>query len=102
MSELYGIEFVTEGLFGAIRPKWTIEIDVELILSVIQPYLGAGVANVEVTFLAEGCLNKIYKVKAGSSMYAMRVAMPIHAPWKVESEVASALLVAQAVSSHGQ
>ncbi|KAF3004365.1 hypothetical protein E8E13_009823 [Curvularia kusanoi] len=49
-----------------------------------------------ITFLAEGCFNKVYDVQCGSDThYIMRIALPVHPRAKVLSEVATIEYVRQ-------
>jgi hypothetical protein len=82
-----------------IFPRFTIEPDTSIIESLVRRYLYlAHTTPCTVDFLAQGAFNKVYRVHVGDDEYVIRVGLPLEAPYKVLSEVATSNLIRRYVS----
>ncbi|KAJ5584942.1 uncharacterized protein N7459_004742 [Penicillium hispanicum] len=70
-----------------LEPQWTVEPDPQVIEQTIQSLLPS--RTIQVTFLAEGALNKLYDVKIDNEVYVMRVSLPVDPYYKTMSEVST-------------
>ncbi|KAJ5855147.1 hypothetical protein N7534_007690 [Penicillium rubens] len=70
-----------------LEPQWTVEPDPQAIERTIQSLLPS--STVQVTFLAEGALNKIYDVKIDNEVFVMRVSLSVDPYYKTMSEVST-------------
>ncbi|KAJ5193155.1 hypothetical protein N7449_004359 [Penicillium cf. viridicatum] len=70
-----------------LEPQWTVEPDPQAIEQTIQSLLPS--STVQVTFLAEGALNKLYDVKIDNEVFVMRVSLPVDQYYKTMSEVST-------------
>jgi hypothetical protein len=70
-----------------LEPRWTVEPDSQAIEQTIQSLLPS--STVQVTFLAEGGLNKLYDVKIDNEVFVMRVSLPVDPYYKTMSEVST-------------
>ncbi|GMG13725.1 unnamed protein product [Aspergillus oryzae] len=70
-----------------LEPRWTAEPDLQVIEQTIQSLLPS--STVQVTFLAQGALNKIYDVKIDNEVFVMRVSLPVDPYYKTMSEVST-------------
>ncbi|XHF98727.1 hypothetical protein AWENTII_002266 [Aspergillus wentii] len=70
-----------------LQPQWTVEPDPQVIEQTIQSLLPS--STVQVTFLAEGALNKLYDVKVDDEVLVMRVSLPVDPYYKTMSEVST-------------
>ncbi|KAJ5201002.1 hypothetical protein N7449_005805 [Penicillium cf. viridicatum] len=70
-----------------LEPQWTVEPDPQVIEQTIQSLLPSN--TVQVTFLTEGALNKLYDVKVDNEVFVMRVSLPIDPYYKTMSEVST-------------
>ncbi|KAJ5809567.1 uncharacterized protein N7503_001785 [Penicillium pulvis] len=76
----------SERLLG-LEPRWTLEPDTGPIKQTIQALRPS--RAVEVTFLAQGALNKTYDIKIDDEMLIMRVSLPVDPYHKAMSEVST-------------
>ncbi|PIG90221.1 hypothetical protein AARAC_003672 [Aspergillus arachidicola] len=70
-----------------LEPQWTVEPDPQVIKQTVQSLLPS--STVQVTFLAQGALNKIYEVKIDNEVFVMRVSLPVDPYYKTMSEVST-------------
>ncbi|CAG8899472.1 unnamed protein product [Penicillium egyptiacum] len=84
-SQFRGLKWV-EGLWEP-SPQWTFEPEPEAIKQTVQSLRPS--STVEVTFLAQGALNKVYNVSIDDEPFMMRVSLPVDPYYKVMSEVAT-------------
>ncbi|KAJ5413460.1 hypothetical protein N7465_005765 [Penicillium sp. CMV-2018d] len=70
-----------------LEHQWTVEPDPQAIEQTIQSLLPS--STVQVTFLAEGALNKLYDVKIDNEVFGMRVSLPVDPYYKTMSEVST-------------
>ncbi|KAJ5528562.1 hypothetical protein N7527_001955 [Penicillium freii] len=70
-----------------LEPQWTVEPNPQAIEQTIQSLLPS--STVQVTFLAEGALNRLYDVKIDNEVFVMRVSLPIDPYYKTMSEVST-------------
>ena len=70
-----------------LEPQWTVEPDPQVIEQTIQSLLPS--STVQVTFVAEGALNKLYGVKIDNEVFVMRVSLPVDPYYKTMSEVST-------------
>ncbi|KAE8316483.1 phosphotransferase enzyme family-domain-containing protein [Aspergillus transmontanensis] len=70
-----------------LEPQWTVEPDPQVIEQTVQSLLPS--STVQVTFLAQGALNKIYDVKIVNEVFVMRVSLPVDPYYKTMSEVST-------------
>ncbi|KAJ5783159.1 hypothetical protein N7457_004933 [Penicillium paradoxum] len=68
-------------------PRWTVEPRIDAIQKTVESLRPN--SKVEVTFLAEGCFNKVYNTKVDDEELIMRVSLPVDPHYKVNSEVAT-------------
>ncbi|KAE8359635.1 phosphotransferase enzyme family-domain-containing protein [Aspergillus caelatus] len=66
---------------------WTVEPDSQVIEHTIQCLVPS--STIQVTFLAESALNKIYDVKIDNEVFVMRVSLPVGPYYKTMSEVST-------------
>ncbi|CAG8411594.1 unnamed protein product [Penicillium salamii] len=69
------------------EPRWTVEPDVGAIEQTIQSLRPS--SKVQVTFLAQGGVNKIYDVNIDNELFIMRVSLPVDPYYKTMSEVST-------------
>lgn len=99
MAATYGLEWVEYGLFGTLRPQWTVEPDETIIADVVREQLSLpDSAPCTVVLHAQGAFNKIYKVDTIRGSHVMRLSLPIEVPHKVQSELATAEFLSDIVS----
>ena len=75
-----------------VEPTWSREPSIELIKAVLVHHIeGSTRGSLDVDFLAQGALNKVYKVVETKTQktYAMRVALPVDPHHKTSAEVAT-------------
>jgi Ser/Thr protein kinase RdoA (MazF antagonist) len=92
-----GLEwYYEEELFGP-EPIWTVAPDMDILRKIVQRELNIPEdAQCNVEFLAEGSLNKVYKVQCSNDKtYVMRVTLPVHPRFKTQCEVATIDFVSQ-------
>ncbi|KAF1963773.1 hypothetical protein CC80DRAFT_511984 [Byssothecium circinans] len=88
-----GLEWIRDGLY--LAPRWTKDPDTNVIASLARQHLPGSKDNsttsVDVKFLTESCLNKIYTVSSlySKQKYMMRVSLPVDPHYMVSSEVAT-------------
>ncbi|KJK68671.1 Phosphotransferase enzyme family protein [Aspergillus parasiticus SU-1] len=70
-----------------LEPQWTVEPDPQVIKQTVQSLLPS--STVQVTFLGQGALNKIYDVKIDNEIFVMRVSLPVDPYYKTMSEVST-------------
>jgi hypothetical protein len=70
-----------------LEPQWTVEPDPQVIKQTIQLLLPS--STVQVTFLAEGALNKLYDVNIDNEVFVMRVSLPVDPYYKTMSKVST-------------
>ena len=70
-----------------LEPQWTVEPNPQVIKQTIQSLLPS--STVQVTFLTEGALNKLYDVKIDDEAFVMRVSLPVDPYYKTISEVST-------------
>lgn len=70
-----------------LEPQWTVEPDPQVIEQTIQSLLPS--STVQVTFLTEGALNKLYDVKIDNEVFVMRVSLPVDPYYKTMGEVSA-------------
>ncbi|KAJ5087547.1 hypothetical protein N7456_011163 [Penicillium angulare] len=92
MTEMKSPEVQPPGLAWVQRtfnlePQWTAEPDPQVIEQTIQSLLPS--RTIQVTFLAEGALNKLYDVKIDNEVFVIRVSLPVDPYYKTMSEVAT-------------
>ncbi|KJZ78297.1 hypothetical protein HIM_02335 [Hirsutella minnesotensis 3608] len=80
-----GLEWVKTTF--SLEPRWTTEIDIEVIKKVVEESQAA--SDVQVEFLSQGAFNKIYTVRLDQRTLIMRVSLPVDPKWKTASEVAT-------------
>lgn len=99
MSNVYGLRWSERPLFGTQALKWSVEPDQNAIGHIVRTELEISTGTkVDVAFLADGCFNKIYKVCADGQAFVLRVSLPLFAPLKVDSEVATSCFIRKVVS----
>ena len=69
-----GLEWVKD-TFG-FEPRWTIEPKIDDIKAELRDALG-WTEDIEVTFIAQGAFNKVYRIRYGDDLLAMRVSLPV-------------------------
>jgi hypothetical protein len=90
MSTTYGLEWKQYGF--EVVPEFTVEPDPKIVEQLVRAYMPVpGEVKCMVEAFEEGTFNKIFQVNFGcnSIPYIMRVGLPIDAPYKVLSEVAT-------------
>ena len=91
-TEMKSLELQTPGVAWVQRifnlePRWTVEPDPQVIEQTIQSLLPS--STVQVTFFAEGALNKLYDLKIDNEVFVMRVTLPVDPYYKTMSEVST-------------
>ena len=86
MVAQHGLEWV-ETSFSS-EPCWLIEPQIDDIKAELRAILKQ-TRDLEVTFLAQGAFNKLYKVKIDDDALVLRVTLPVDPGSKTESEVAT-------------
>ena len=87
-QESLGLKWV-QNTFST-EPRWTTEIDLESIQRIIKESKSINATKtVQVSFLAQGALNKLYTVRTHDETLIMRVSLPVDPYWKTSSEVAT-------------
>ncbi|KAG8528468.1 uncharacterized protein KY384_007386 [Bacidia gigantensis] len=76
-----------EGTFS-LEPKWTRDPSVTDIKTVLQPILQPH-DDFDITFVAQGAFNKLYKISCDGHLFAMRISLPVDPFNKTNSEVAT-------------
>jgi aminoglycoside phosphotransferase len=71
----------------SLEPQWTTDIDPESIEQAIRSNYST--QRVQVSFLTQGALSKLYNVQTDSDTLVMRVSLPVDPYWKTISEVAT-------------
>ena len=71
----------------SLEPRWTVEVDQELIKRELRSKLVMN--HLDIEFLAQGALNKVYTVRAHDKAFVLRVSLPVDPGWKTTSEVAT-------------
>jgi len=75
-----------------VEPAWSTEPDTEAIKSTVAETISdVGKEHINVTFLAEGALNKVYLIydKKNDKQYVMRVSLPVDPYHKTYTEVST-------------
>ncbi|KAF2791777.1 hypothetical protein K505DRAFT_308861 [Melanomma pulvis-pyrius CBS 109.77] len=77
------------------QPIWTVEPNTAIIAKIVRRELALSEdATCEVSFLAEGSLNKVYAIQCdGSCNYIMRATLPVQPRLKTMSEIATVSFV---------
>jgi hypothetical protein len=83
--QLRGLAWVQKAF--NLEPQWTVEPNTEAIERTIQTLRPS--STIQVTFLAEGALNKIYEVKIDNEVFVMRISLSVDPYYKTMSEVAT-------------
>lgn len=87
-QESLGLKWV-QNTFST-EPRCTTEIDLESIQRTIKESKSINATKtVQVSFLAQGALNKLYTVRTHDETLIMRVSLPVDPYWKTSSEVAT-------------
>jgi hypothetical protein len=84
-EQFTGLQWVQKTF--SLEPRWTVELDLESIKRMIEEARPS--QGVSVSFHAQGALNKIYNIQAGSKGLIMRVPLPVDPQYKTLSEVAT-------------
>lgn len=71
----------------SLEPQWTTDVDPKSIKQVIGSIYST--QTVQVSFLAQGALNKLYDIRTDNDTLVMRVSLPVDPQWKTISEVAT-------------
>ena len=88
MANQDGLEWIWR--WSGPEPRWTKQPSVEAIESIVRKHLVMdGNVKCEVTYLAEGGFNKIFKIDTSYSSFIFRVALPVDPGFKTRSEVAT-------------
>lgn len=98
MPDTYGVKWEYT-LWGGYSPRWTVEPDLIVIEKLVRHHLQVPPeARCDISFLAVGAFNKVYKVDCDGGVFVMRVALPIDVPHKVTCEVATSNFLRDGVS----
>lgn len=86
-TQVQGVAWVQKTF--CLEPKWTVEPDLGAIEQTIKS-LHPSSKSVQVTFLAQGALNKLYDVTIDNDeTFIIRVSLPVDPYYKTTSEVAT-------------
>jgi len=94
----HGLTWAMDETWGYVEPKWTVELDLTVIAAVVSERLGTAIDRQQISLHAEGVYNKVYKVDAGASIYAMRISLPVDFPYKIPTEVDTMTFLSETVS----
>ncbi|KAJ5887322.1 hypothetical protein N7504_011369 [Penicillium tannophilum] len=84
-AQFWGLAWVQKTF--NLEPQWTVEPSTKAIERTIQTLRPS--STIQVTFLAEGALNKLYDVKIDNEICVMRISLPVDPYYKTMSEVAT-------------
>ncbi|CAG8098214.1 unnamed protein product [Penicillium olsonii] len=85
-SDTQGLAWVEKPF--SLEPEWTVELDLEAIEQTSKSIYPAAKA-IQVFFLAQGALNKLYDVTIDNETFIMRVSRPDDPYYKTMSEVST-------------
>lgn len=88
MSAASEVEWTDSSLFSP--PIWRTEPDLAVMETIVRTHLDLPVHSpCDITFLGQGFYNKAFKVESDVGIHVIRVSLPIEAPHKMISEVAT-------------